>query len=177
MTITFEPASIPDDYPTDSIPETSDIEYPCDICGKEAGPYSGRGRKPKKCAEHRKVPSSGTKRVTGAPANLAAQATAVLVQVNGMMAIGLMATQFHRTAHALAEANSSFEPQAYQALLTDPDLCKLILKSGGASGKVSLALAYVGLAMTIAPAAMGEYAEKKAEREARKVAMDDESGG
>lgn len=164
-----------EDISTDSIPPLSDVEYPCQVCGKEAGPYGGRGRKPKFCDEHKKAKSTGgARKVTGNAANLAAQATAVLVQVNGMIALGCMGMSMFKTAHAISEANPTFEEQAYQALLTDPELCKLLLKSGAMSGKLSLGLAYAGMGMAVAPAAITEVQEK---REARRVRMEHEQSG
>lgn len=177
MTINFEAAVIPEDIPVDSIPDLSDVEYPCEVCGKESGPYGGRGRKPKRCADHKKQPTvSGSRKLTGNAANLAAQATQVLVQVNGMLAVGAMGMQMFNTAHAIAEANPNFEQQAHQALLTDPELCRLILKSGGASAKVSLAMAYVGMGMAILPTALQDVQTRRAVRAAKKAEKDAESG-
>jgi hypothetical protein len=158
------------DIPKDTVPDLSDVEYPCRICGKEAGPYGGRGPKPKLCPEHKKVTAGGkSSKVTGAPATLAAQATGVLVQLNGMLAMGAMAMGMFGTASAISDANGTFEEQAYQALLTDPELCRLLLKGGVKSAKVSLGLAYVGMGVSVVPTAMMELKEKKAERDARKA--------
>lgn len=162
--------------PPDSTPPLSDVEYPCVECGKEAGPYGGRGPKPKRCPDHKKVTSSSRAgRVTGAPANLAAQATGVLVQLNGMMALGLMALGFNETAGAIAGANGTFEEQAYQALMTDSELCRLILKGGVKSAKVSLGLAYVGMGVSVVPTAAMEFREKKAERDAKREAEENDT--
>lgn len=160
----FQDAELPDD----TVPATSDVEYPCEVCGKEAGPYGGRGRKPRRCAEHKRsksAPRTGVK-VTGASASLAAQAAGVLEQLNGILAMGLMVTGMQDTAHALASANESFKEQAYLALTTDAELCKLILKGGVKSAKLSLGLAYVGLGAAVLPVAVNEAREKKAAREA-----------
>jgi len=92
-----------------------------------------------------------------------------------MMAIGLSAIGMFRTGGAIAERNDQFEAQAYQALLLDPDLCRLILKSGGRSGKVALGMAYVGLGMSVVPVAVEEMRDRKAEKEARR-AEEDETG-
>jgi hypothetical protein len=67
-----------------------------------------------------------------------------------------------QTAAALATANEGFEESAYQALLTDPKLCQLILKAGATSGKVSLVIAYGMLAVAVAPVAVAEFREKQA---------------
>jgi hypothetical protein len=161
----------------DSVPELADVEYPCNGCGKEAGPYGGRGPKPKWCGDCRPKKGKGSSgvRVTGAPANLAAQAAGVLEQLNGMLAIGLTAVGFFDTAGALAQANGTFKEQAYQALLTDPELCKLILKGGVKSAKISLGLAYCGLSVAVAPTAVNEFREKKAERDAKREADENET--
>lgn len=174
MTMVFESVTMPDDLPQDSVPDLSDVEYPCVVCGQESGPYGGRGRKPKFCPEHKKSGkvASGVK-VTGSAASLAAQATAVLVQLNGMMALGAMGLQMHQTAHAIAAANPTFEQQAHNALLTDTELCRLILKSGAKSAKLSLAFAYVGFGMAILPTAVVEAKERQAVRKARKEENDD----
>ncbi len=163
--------------PPDSTPDYADVEYPCSGCNKEAGPYGGRGPKPKWCSEckPKKKNASGVK-VTGAPANLAAQAAGVLEQLNGMLAIGLTAVGFFDTAGALAAANGTFKEQAYQALLTDPELCKLILKGGVKSAKISLGLAYCGLGVAVVPTAVNEFREKKAERDAAREAETNEAG-
>jgi hypothetical protein len=157
----------------DTAPPVADAEYPCRVCGQEAGPYGGRGPKPKYCPTHKK---GGTRsdtpranKVTGTTANLAAQSTAVLVQLNGMLAIGAMALGLNETASSIAQANPTFEDQAYQALLTDPELCKLILKGGVKSAKISLAIAYAGMGASVLPTAAMEFKEKKAERDARKA--------
>lgn len=171
----FVDAQIPDD----TVPPTTDVEYPCDVCGKEAGPYGGRGRKPTKCRDHKTTSRGAGKRstvkVTGASASLAAQAAGVLEQLNGIMAMGLMVTGMTDTAHALAAANDGFKEQAYLALTTDAELCKLILKGGVKSAKLSLGLAYVGLGAAVLPVAVNEAREKKAAREAARESADDET--
>jgi hypothetical protein len=163
----FEMASAFDTTP-DVAPIAEGIEYPCVDCGGEAGPYSGRGRKPKRCASCKAPATTRTRepRVTGQAASLAAQATATLEQVNGLLALGVMALGFTQTAHAISAANPAFKEQAHAALLTDPELCRLILKTGGASSKMALGMAYVGMGMMVAPAAVIEYREKKAARDA-----------
>jgi len=162
--------------PPDSVPDTIDVEYPCQQCGAEAGPYGGRGPKPKYCSIHKKNQSKKTGiKVTGTPAVLAAQATGVLVQVNGILAIGMMAVGLNQTASALAAANGTFEQQAHAALLTDPELCRLILKGGVKSAKLSLGIAYAGLGIAVVPTAIVELKEKKAERDAQREAEESET--
>jgi hypothetical protein len=172
MTISFVDAALPvDDIPPDVGPELSDVEYPCEVCGREAGPYGGRGRKPTRCGEHKRNKSSV--KVTGNSTQLASQATAVLVQLNGLLAMGAMAVGMFNTASAIAQANTPFEEQARAALATDPDLCRLILKTGKKSAKLSLGLAYVGMGIAVGPVAVMEAREKQRERAERKASQDD----
>jgi hypothetical protein len=162
----------------DSTPEYEDVEFPCRVCGKESGPYGGRGPKPKYCIEHKKskTPAARASKVTGTAANLAGQATGVLVQLNSILAVAAMAVGLNGTASAIFESNTTFEEQAYQALLTDPELCKFLLKGGVKSAKVTLGIAYFGMGATVLPTAAMEIKEKKAERDARKAEELDASG-
>ena len=168
----FFDAEADEDIPVDSSPPLENVEYPCEVCGKEAGPYGGRGRKPKRCSEHKKNQSKASSpRITGNAATLAAQATQVLVQYNGFAAMGCMAMQYYKTASSIAEANSLFEQQIHQALLTDTELCKTILKSGNMSTKATMTLAYASFMFTVLPTLYMEYKDKKASRE---VALENE---
>ncbi len=165
--------------PPDSSPEIADVEYPCRVCNKEAGPYGGRGPKPKYCDEHKKGNKNSSTRsakVTGSAANLAAQATGVLVQLNSVIAVGAMALGLTETAKAVFEANPNFEEQAYQALLTDPEFCKFLLKGGAKSAKVSLGIAYFGMGAMVVPTAISEIKDRKEEREARREAEEIAAG-
>jgi hypothetical protein len=158
----------------DAVPDLSDVEYPCEVCGRESGPYGGRGRKPKRCAEHKKSKSvTSTRKLTGTSANLAAQATATLVQINGLLAVGAMAVGMFQTASAIAEHNAPFEEKAYQALLTDPELCKLIVKGGVKSAKLSLGIAYAGFLVPVGMIGYNEAKELQAQRAQRKAEMND----
>lgn len=164
--------------PPDTIPETLDSvpEYPCENCGKEAGPYGGRGRKPKFCSDCKPNRKSNPVKVTGAAGNLASQAAITLGQLNGILCIGLMTVGMIETAKAIASENDMFEEKARQALLTDPDLCRMILKGGVKSAKISLTMAYVGMGVAVAPTALAELREKKAERDAKREAEMNEAG-
>jgi hypothetical protein len=145
----------------DTVPDAIDIEYPCEVCGREAGPYAGRGRKPKFCADHRKTSKVATPKVKGANATLAAQATEALVQLNNILTMPAMLFGYPRTASALATANDGFREMAYNALITDPALCAAIARGGSTGGKVALLIAYGMLASAVAPIALMEYRENK----------------
>lgn len=153
----------PEDTNSDEIPTLDIIEYPCEVCGREAGPYSGRGRKPKYCSDHkRNKNTSSTPRVKGTNAGLAAQATEALVQINNMAAVGLMVMSYPETAGAISDRETTFREQTYNALLTDPGLCRTILRAGTTSGKAALAIAYGMFFTSLAPVAVMEFKERRA---------------
>lgn len=169
----FSDEKVPRDEPAVTGPEFS-----CETCGKELT-YAGRGRKPKYCEEHRKGGNSGGKgkRVTGLGQNaqLAAQAAEALIQVNGLLSIGLMLAQMPVTAETLKTAEDGFREQAYNALLTDPALCKTILKGGTTSGKVSLLIAYGMLGAAVAPVGVMEFRQRQETRRVAKEAAEAEA--
>lgn len=173
MTIDFAVVDSPTEdagLPRDTVPETEGVEYPCQRCGREAGPYGGRGRKPKFCAECKpKRTSSNAPRVTGTNASLAAQASEVLSQINSMVALGCAAMKLFDTAGAIAGYDDTFKAQAYAALTTDPELCRFILKGGVKSAKITLLMAYGGMAVAVAPHAITEVKYMQAERRAKKA--------
>ncbi len=151
----FKDTDIPKDEPV-----PAEYEYSCDVCGKELF-YAGKGRKPKKCDEHKTVQ---TRKGSGTNATLARQASDALGQYNSLLCVGMMIPSpnpfcLPRTASAIAVANDGFTEQAYNALLTDPALCKMILKAGGVSGKLLLLVAYGMLAVAVVPVGVEEYRE------------------
>ena len=172
MSLDFAPSDImlP---PKDDAPPNADVEYPCKICGKEAGPYGGRGRKPVYCPEHKKGnKGSGNKRALTSNDAKARAAASALVQVHGLVAMGLMVTGFPETASSLSEVTQAgFEERAYEALLTDPALCATILKAGTTSGRMSLLIAYAMLAGAVVPTAWQEVKAKRAPER-----LEDETG-
>lgn len=155
----------------DSVPPAGDVEYPCEVCGREAGPYGGRGRKPKRCPEHKRQQTKAT-RGPGARGNnvtLAEQATEALWQINGIVAFLAMISGFPMTGAAIQEREQVFREMCYNALLTDPNMCRFILKGGIQSSKMSLAVCYGMFAAGIAPAFMAEVKERRAKKEAEEA--------
>ena len=154
----------------DSIPnDVVGIEYPCVTCGKEAGPYSGRGRKPKYCADCKASKNGGAKTgpktTTGKNKVLAASAADTLAQYNGILALGCMLTPYAETGIAITNANETFREQAYNALLTDPKLATQIANGGTISGPALLVIAYLSMIGAVAPVAVMEYKANKANKE------------
>lgn len=148
-------------------PFETEAEYVCLTCGT-AIEYSGRGRKPKYCDQHkRRASTAGNRSASGTSNNekLAAMAVDVLCQGNAAVTVGLMFMRLNRTASAVAERDDPFRVQAYEALKLDPALCKLILKGGASSGKVALVVAYAMMAASVAPVLIEEMKERRAEKE------------
>jgi hypothetical protein len=174
--IDFLEATVPAEM--DEAPPLADVTDPCKKCHQQIDtPYGGRGPRPKFCLTCKST--GGTKRqaprITGKDQNLAAQATTVLVQLNSMIALGAAALGLFRTGGAIVSANEGFEAAAYQALLTDPELCKSIMRSGAKSGKVALTMAYGGLAMAVIPTAAEELKDKKAARDLKREELANEN--
>lgn len=150
--------------PTDSAPAVPELA--CKTCGKELS-YSGRGRKPVYCDEHKKSgsTSSGVTRSSKRSDAIAREAAQVLSQVNGLIGIGLMvAPEPYRmpgTAAKLDSVADKFEDQAYTALLASPALARTIARAGGVSGSAGLIIAYAMLASSIAPVAMEEWKDNR----------------
>jgi hypothetical protein len=158
----------------DVTPEATDApEYPCDVCGQEAGPYGGRGRKPTKCPAHKKVKGANARapRITGNNAALATQATEAICSLDGMMALGARLVGFSKTAEVIEDNDEVFRIRVNAALLNSPDMARKILRYGSKGGDAALFIA-IGLHIaTIAPVFMTEAKEKKAEKEyARQLA-------
>lgn len=174
LTFTDEPVK-----PGDVTPDFNDeaVEYPCEVCGKEAGPYGGRGRKPKRCPEHKKNAgsSSGQRvpRLSTKTTELAAQATEVLASIDGMMALGARIVGFTKTAETIEDADETFRIRLNAALLNSPDTCRKILRYGSKGGDAALFIA-IGLHLaTIVPVFLGEAKEKKIERDTQRAAGQD----
>jgi len=160
----------------DEIPP-SNYEYACEVCGKEIF-YGGRGRKPKYCDEHKTNKSSksstGKTKISGQGAQLAAQATEALVQLNGLFSMGLTLVKLPMTAGALNDAQEGFRESTYNALLTDPELCKTILRVGTTSGKVALMISYSMLIAAVAPVGVLEYKLVQKAKEDKELEVNDE---
>jgi len=157
--------------PQDSTP-VFDTSGTCEFagCDEIKTEYAGRGRKPRFCTEHtnlRKKPGAAEAAARKAPnQKLADQATEVLLQLNGFLAIALRFGKLEFTASALAECQEEFRVKTNAALLTDPDLCRTILRAGTTSGKMGLAVAYGMLAGAVAPIAIMEIRERRNENRA-----------
>ena len=152
----FTDVSVPDEKPP------TQYEYACQTCGTELF-YAGKGRKPKLCDEHKSVrAASSSRKGSGTNAQLAAQASEALTQLNALVAMGLFLASMPDTASALSDREDTFKEQAYAALLTDPGLSRTILKAGTTGGKISLIIAYGMLGASVAPVGVMEYRANRA---------------
>lgn len=153
------------DIPQDKTPPTDDYTPETDEGFDSEAPY---GRTPTGRIRKRPVGSTtrGAKGGGGKNSNqaLATQAAALLAQTNGLLCTGLMLARMGQTASALAQANEGFEEQVAAALITDPALCRTILRAGGTSAKMSLIIAYVMLGAAVAPVGYMEYREIRSSR-------------
>lgn len=158
-----------DDAPPEVIRDESpatDDRLSCEVCGTTLI-YAGRGRKPKRCPEHRAKPATGTRSVSrGGNEKLATQAAESLVQINRLTGLGARILGLPGTSEMIMFCEDGFKEQAYAALLTDPDLCRQILSAGQISAKFSLAVAYAMMGAQIVPVAIVELKSKKADKEA-----------
>ena len=170
--ITFAPAEIPasgtDNLIADEAPPRTH-EYACEVCGIELT-YGGRGRKPTRCAEHKRNASKAGSGRAGSNEQLAAQAADTLTYANKFAGLGLIMLGLPATAESVALAQVSFRENVYQALLLDPKLCRRILTMGGKGATVGLVLAYGGMVSEIAPIALKEI---KTRREAAAEVVQD----
>lgn len=161
MSITFEDTEVDPDI---SIPEVENVEYPCQVCGREAGPYAGRGRKPKFCADHKpsKNVTTSKPRLSGKNGATAIQAAEILAQYNGLVALVATLAHYEYTGEAIRNVNDTFKEQATAALLADPELANQIVRAGGVSGKAALIMAYGMMVAAVAPVGMLEFKQNRA---------------
>ena len=168
MTDMFTDVPVPDSLPRDEGIGPG-AELTCEDCGTPLE-YSGRGRKPKKCPEHRKNGSkSGTstvRKTNAANTKLAEQAADALALINSMIgaAVAMPFVGLEATAEAINVSNPTFRDMAAEALIADPKLARQILTAGGVSGKMALLMAYGMFGMAVAPVA---YMELKARQEVK----------
>lgn len=140
-----------------------DPEYPGSTEEAPYG-YTPTGRIRKRPVANKS--SAGSGRRMPASESSAKSAAGLLARMNEMIAASLtLVVGLPNTGAALIEGNKQFEAMAFEALLTDPALCRKILSAGSTSGKAGLALAYGMLGMGIVPAAFAEVRERKQEVE------------
>lgn len=153
--------SIPDDEP---FIVTSD-DPTCEVCGTPLD-YSGRGRKPKYCAVHKKsapktTASSGRRSAT----REVDTALASLDQLNGILVTGLFLLSPSAAQHFSANG-PALEARNKTILEANPDLARKIATATGKTGPLGLIISY---GIVLVPA----FGIVRAERQ---VEYDDEHG-
>lgn len=124
----------------------------CESCGNSFE-HSGRGRKPKKCADCRaagaRASGAGTTRRNATSKDVKA-ALAVLEGAYSTVALGLMVLS-PNAASVWAAQVPSLQAQNEVILSGDPALTKSILRTGEKTGKAAFVIAHV---IAFAPVAM-----------------------
>jgi len=162
--LSFVKTDIPDDEPPPTIGDNADFdpEYPGSTADAPYG-FKDNGEPYKRRPWKSATSSTGSRRMPASDSSARA-AAALLAQLNQMIAMGItMAAGLPNTGNAILEGNKRFEETAFQALQTDPQLCKKILSVGATSGKAGLVMAYGMLGMSIVPAATAEIRERRSE--------------
>jgi len=159
----FKKADIPDDESPELDPAYTlpgDVPDPDAPYGRKADgtPYKRRPNGTRKSG-------SGNAKRMPASESLARSAAGLLATANKVIGVGFLTAGFPNTAMQITANNDQFEELAYQALLTDPALCKKILGAGATSGKAGLVIAYSMLIGTTIPTARNEIHEKRKSRE------------
>ena len=167
-TIEFTEADIPA-APDDIAPATEEVvsttgDY--DPLYPGSTPEAPYGYKADGTAYKRRPNKGYTRRESGSGRIVASEsqakaAAAMLAQVNNLVCISIHVAGMPRTATSIQEQNAQFEAMAFEALLTDPALCKKILMAGANSGKAALLMAYATLGMSAVPAAISEVKERR----------------
>lgn len=174
--ISFSVASIPEDAaPTDNNGVSSDSGYACEVCGTPLT-YSGRGRPPKRCDDHKKSTSSSSNassRSTGRRASRDVEAAmAALDAGHTALSFGLMLMS--PTAAQAWETNRPGLNARNEAILTgDPALAKRIASIAAKGGGTALVLNHL---IAIVPVLGIVRAEARERRFARMDAQVDMQG-
>jgi hypothetical protein len=157
------------------IPDAPDApkDIACTVCGKDISYlYSGRGRKPKYCEEHkpaRAASSLGSARsVKGTGA--VKQAVTNLENLYNLMGMGLYMAGAKDAASSLAQSVPGLSEANRQYLETDPALVKMLNNAGTTGGRTMF---FITNAMTLGPVAVLAYQELTAKREARQAEYED----
>lgn len=135
-----EPVEADNDTPNDTPPRKVRT---CDVCGVELD-YSGRGKPPTKCAEHKRQPSTGTRtgRRNSKAANEAAEIAARLDKTLSKAAIMVAPFDIYDASAIVAMKPPVIEQ--FEGVLETHDAWRAYLKDARAAGSV------VGLVLAVA---------------------------
>jgi hypothetical protein len=151
-----------DNIPQDEKPDNT-YEYACEVCGVELF-YSGRGRKPRFCEEHKKKGSTSTRKKVGVKnEQLAAQATELIVGITDVMQVGCILISYIETATTISDAQPRLREQVYAALLSNPARAQSIINLLGKSADAGLIVALGSFALTCGAAGFNEFRNNRDE--------------
>lgn len=143
----------------------------CEVCGKPI-PYAGRGRKPKRCSEHRKASSgTGTRRTGGT--DLAVRAAEQLDILYGMSSALLRMLNCTDAAETLEMNREKLKAENVAFLSQDQSLARWLTKTSEATGRFGFIATNV---MTIAPVISIAVQERAAARAEKRKAKEGEEG-
>jgi hypothetical protein len=153
------------DFDISEAPDMPDIaapEYACEVCGTELF-YSGRGRKPKRCDEHKttRSQSAGSKRGS----KDVEAAVSSLNQVYTLVQMGLRMLNADLANEAMSASLPKLEASNREHLTNDPELAKRIADMGKTGGRYAFFSAQL---LTIGPVlflAYSELSQRRAEKQ------------
>lgn len=144
-------------------PTVSD-DLTCEVCGK-ALVYSGRGRKPKFCDEHKQSRSSSP-RTSSAPRSTGNVNSALQVMETGYAGLSVMLRLFSPTAAVQWESShDSLIETDRQAFTADPKLAQRIAKLGQTSGTAMFIGAHVFALAPVVMIVRADIQNRQAERQ------------
>lgn len=136
----FNAGAVPDEEPNAGNTSTDPI---CEVCGTPLH-YSGRGRKPKFCDEHKK--SGKGNAGAGAPQRRSATrevdaALASLEQFNAILAVGFTLAS-PNAANFFVSQQEALQERNKGVLEANPKLAKQIASAAGKTGPLGLVISY-----------------------------------
>lgn len=166
---------------TETVPvpedDTADApEFACEVCGKELF-YSGRGRHPKRCDEHktRSGSSSATNistRKSSAKGDVA-QALSAMDMMYDLLGMGLLIVQAYEAAELFKASRPQLKEKNEAYLTNDPALAKSLAKLGKTGGRYAFATAQVATVGPVVILAAGEVTQRRRDAAAQRDSGDE----
>lgn len=169
-----ETVDAPSDDENGTVADT-DSDFYCETCGKPI-PYSGRGRHPRFCDEHRRGSKTGTPSGKGRGAGSVETAVQTLGAAYDALGLTLTLTGALTAASQLADAVPTLTERNRQFLAHDPQLVKMLNRAGSAGGRFAFILTQVITLGPVVMTATNEYKERLSERAAKRDAEFAEMG-
>lgn len=145
--------------------EDVDAGLTCSVCGKDINRlYSGRGRKPSKCEEHKTGNASkiGSRTGTRTSGDVGA-AVQSLESAYQLIQMGLLMFGAHDASAALRDSIPGLSEQNAKYLATDKDLVKQINKVGKVGGRTGFVISQVSVLAPVAILASKEISDRLSE--------------